>query len=159
MGTNAASANSDGDALADGVDRCPTLAGNDAEGCPPPAVITQQQSGSQTLKRLTPRGLTSKVVRTRGASTLTLRTRGRLRLPKGTGRRLCVKSTVAVQVKSGNRTVSMRRAPLRPDCTYRSSVTFTALGRLTGRLTVTAQFMGNGRLLRQSASPRTVAGA
>lgn len=157
MGTNPASANTDGDGLGDDTDRCPTKAGGEADGCP--AIVATQ--GSSNPGRLTPRGLTANVRRTFTGSALTLRTSGRLLLPKGvTARQVCVKSTVAVQVKTGRRTVSLRRVELRRDCTYRSTVSLRALQRLTGRrLTVTAQFMGNGRLLRQSARPRTVAGA
>ncbi len=86
------------------------------------------------------------------------RSSGRVALPHGlTRRQACGAGTVAVQVKAGRRTVSARRAHVRADCTYRSTVAFRARRRLgRGRLTVRARFSGNRVLLARHARARRV---
>lgn len=83
---------------------------------------------------------------------------GRLTLPAQVARALgCAGGQVAVTIKRGRRTVSSRRATLRRDCTYRSTVTFASRARLgSGRLRVTARFLGNSVLRSTSAAGRTV---
>ena len=67
--------------------------------------------------------------------------------------RFCGMGRVSVQVKAGGRTVSTRRVGLRANCTYRSTVTFRARGRLgrSGRLKFTARFLGNDRVRPKTA--------
>jgi len=65
---------------------------------------------------------------------------------------------VTVRVKrTGPFTISSRRARLRPDCTYRSQVTFRVAGRLgSGSLRVHAAFEGNRLLAPANAGAHTV---
>lgn len=86
------------------------------------------------------------------------RTSGTLALPAGvTQAQGCSAGVVSVQVKRGATTVSTRRANLRRNCTYSSSVTFTNRRRLgsSGRLRFTARFLGNTVLERKTAQTRT----
>ena len=85
-------------------------------------------------------------------------TSGSLVPPAGLRRASACGGRVAVRVKAGPRTVSLRRAFLRRDCTFSSSVSFTRPSRLAGarKLTVQARFAGNRSLLPRSAAARTV---
>jgi len=86
------------------------------------------------------------------------RTTGRLLLPSFvTADYGCGEGVVSVQIKARGRTVSTRRARLRSDCTFRSTVSFGARRRLRpGRLRVIARFEGNSTLAPVSARPRRV---
>jgi hypothetical protein len=83
---------------------------------------------------------------------------GRLTLPAGVlPSQACTAGQVSVQVKAGSRTLSTRRASLRGDCTYGSSVSFSRRSRF-GRarsLRFTARFLGNTVLKAARASSRT----
>jgi hypothetical protein len=64
-----------------------------------------------------------------------------------TPREVCGSGVVSVQVKAGRRTVSTRRTRLRPDCRFRSAVTFRSARRLgRRRLTFEVRFFGNRAL-------------
>ena len=82
----------------------------------------------------------------------------RLTLPAEVTRALgCASGQVAVTIKRGRRTVSSRRAALRRDCTFRSAVSFASRRRLgSGRLRVTARFLGNSVLRSLPAEARSV---
>jgi hypothetical protein len=85
----------------------------------------------------------------RGATTLT--SRGRVVRPPGTRLSACY-GKVQVVVKAGRGfTVSLRTARLRPDCTFRSQVTFRVRNRLGRRLQVRAIFAGNDVMRRKSS--------
>jgi predicted acyl esterase len=103
--------------------------------------------------RARPRGLRVRVTRriTRRARRFT--TTGRLLLPAFVTASEGCRGRVSVQVKSGRRTVSTRRASLGPRCTFRSRVTFRDPRRLRGARTLrfTVRFHGNGALLRRAA--------
>ena len=152
LGTNPRNANSDGDALSDGFDRCPTRAGTEPDGCPSTAAAAQQASQTRTLQRLRARRLTAETTRRRRSGSVRVSTRGRLLLPAGMSTAEGCAGEVLVVVKSGKLTVSTRRVKLAADCTYRSKVTFSVLRRLrSGTLNVRATFQGNSRLFRQRA--------
>ncbi|MDP9385203.1 MAG: tannase/feruloyl esterase family alpha/beta hydrolase [Actinomycetota bacterium] len=112
---------------------------------------------AQPRRRVAPRGLQARVTPGRDRrAPYRFRTTGRLSLPQGTSRAQGCRGLVTVQVKAGRRTVSTRRARLRPDCTFRSSVSFAALRRLgRGRLKFTARFQGNGALTAARARSRS----
>lgn len=171
MTTDPRDTDSDGDGSPDGVDQCPTRAG-DENGCPPLAVAAAPPAQTEPptatpapappalapaviLPRLTPNRLTLKVRRSRPArDSLRLRSSGRILLPAGvSAAEGCSAGAVIVVVKSGANTVSTRVADLQPDCTYRSKVTFTVPRRLGRRtLRVRALFTGSSRLFRRSSS-------
>jgi len=72
------------------------------------------------------------------------RTRGRLVRPAGVTRRAGCRGTVLVQVKTGRRTISARRARLGKRCRFASRVTFHRASRLgRGRLKFVVRFSGN----------------
>ena len=153
FGTNARSTDSDGDGVGDKADACPRAAG-DNNGCP---VTTRTETQTQTVERssaATPRrrsdGLTLRSKLTRVADGLLVKSRGTLKPPSGTSAELGCVGSVAVQVKSGKRTISNRVVKLRSDCTYRSKVLFDDLDRVGTRpLRVIARFSGNSRLFRE----------
>jgi len=122
----------------------------------------QTASAVRTVRvdRFTPRAVTSKTSprRDRGAP-YTFRTSGRvLRPARVTRSQGCGEGIVSVQIKRGAATVSTRRVTLRRDCSYVASVTFRDRSRLgrTGRLKVTARFLGNKVLKARSATSRIV---
>jgi hypothetical protein len=152
LGTTGRSTDSDGDGVADGVDQCPTRAGNE-NGCPP-LVVPSTVVEPTILPRLTPNRLTLTVRRTRGKGRLTLASSGRLLLPTGvTPAEGCATGSVLLTIKAGGNTVSTRVTDLATDCSYASSVTFRALRRLGRRqIVVKARFLGNNRLTRRDSS-------
>lgn len=157
IGMDPRSADSDRDGVVDGLDQCPTRAGAE-RGCPPVAVAATSTPPPATVPvRLRPNRLTLTVRKTRPTRrSLRLRGIGRILLPAGvTPADGCRSGVVAVVVRAGGATVSVRLATLRPDCTYRGTVTFRRAGlRRLGnrRLTVGASFTGNDRLRRRSAA-------
>lgn len=112
-----------------------------------------------TFPRVAPQGFTARTTPTRDRrSPYRYRTTGRLTPPAGVGAAGC-SGRVSVQFKRGRATtVSTRRASIRSNCTYSSSVTFSSRRRLgsTGRLKVTVRFLGNTRLLPARAPQYTV---
>lgn len=106
-----------------------------------------------------PRSLSSRVSPTRDRrASYRFTTRGTLSLPTPiTKAQGCRSGQVSVQVKRGKTTLSTRRANLRRDCTYSTTVTFSSRRRLgrTGRLRFTARFTGNAILGRRTATTRT----
>jgi len=87
------------------------------------------------------------------------RTTGRVTPPAGLrAARACRGGRFSVQVKVGTRTVSTRRAALRADCTFASSVSFSGRRRF-GRarsLRFVVRFLGSDRLARQTLRAVTV---
>lgn len=113
------------------------------------------------VDRFTPRAVTSAATPGRDRrAPYTFRSSGRVRLPtRVTPSQACGEGIVSVQVKRGTATtVSTRRVTLRRDCTYATSVTFGNRSRLgrSGRLKVTARFLGNKVLKARSARSRFV---
>ena len=84
-------------------------------------------------------------------------TRGTLSPPTGLSRALGCFGVVSVQVKAGTRTISTRRANLRSDCTFSSSVAFSDRSRFRGRtsLKFTARFLGNQFVFPIAAASRS----
>ena len=113
-----------------------------------------------TVARFAPRSVTARATPARDRSApYRFVTRGRVSLPSGvTAAQGCGSGVVSVQVKVRAKTISNRRVALRKDCTYSSSVTFRSRGRLgrSGRLKVTARFLGNRVLRLRAAAPRFV---
>jgi CotH kinase protein len=108
--------------------------------------------------RLRPRRLTTRVTPGRDERRpYRFTISGSLLLPPGLSRATACNGRVAVRIKAGARTVSLRRATLRKSCTFASTVTFRKRG-FGGRrkLTVQAHFEGNGSLLPRSAATKTV---
>jgi hypothetical protein len=115
---------------------------------------------SVRVTRFKPRALSASTTpgrdRTRPWS---FRTRGRLALPAGVTRaQACGSGVVSVQIKRGKSTISTRRVLLNRSCGYSSSVRFGDRQRVgsTGRLRVSARFLGNARLSRASARTRSI---
>jgi hypothetical protein len=122
----------DGDGVADATDRCPDVAAAGSSiGCPP---------------RVAPAGFTAKAVRRRDRRRpYSFTVTGRLTPPTGmTASAACV-GQVHVQFKRGTKTISARRRNVRPNCSWRSSVSFARRSRVgrSGRLKVTVRFLGN----------------
>ena len=119
-----------------------------------PSSTTRSGGGTASAARRRPRSLSARVVR-RGR---TFTTTGRMVPPAGTARaEACGSGVVSVQVKTGRRTISTRRTRLRPDCTFRATVTFRAARRLgRGPLRFTARFFGNRVVTGLTATPRRV---
>jgi hypothetical protein len=73
------------------------------------------------------------------------------------GRGVICSGTVTVRYQKRSTTISSRVVSVRPDCTYRSRVTFrTGLGIRRGSLRAQARFGGNAVLLPRRSSTRTV---
>jgi hypothetical protein len=128
-----------------------------ASGCPVSAAATRIGS---CAPRLRPRRLTARVTPRRDLNRpFRFTTSGSLRLPPGLSRATACRGRVAVRIKAGKRTVSLRRALLRRNCTFSSTVTFRKPSRFAGRrkLTVQARFTGNDLLLPRSAATKTAA--
>ena len=85
-------------------------------------------------------------------------TRGRLVLPAGVAVADGCRGTVLVRVKAGRRTISARRAPVRPSCAFRSRVAFSDPARFAGRarLRVRVRFGGNAALRAARSRPLAV---
>jgi hypothetical protein len=112
----------------------------------PSAAAAAAQVAGATAARARPVGLT---VHTRRRARR-IATWGTLRLPPGVSPARSCGGRVAVRIKAGRRTLSLRRAALRFDCTYASAVT---LGKAQRRkLTVHVRFEGTSRLLPCSAA-------
>jgi hypothetical protein len=112
------------------------------------------------VTRFRPRGLSATTTPGRDRTApWTFRTRGRVALPAGvTAAQACGSGVVSVQIKRGRNTVSTRRVLLTRNCSYSSSVRFDDRQRLgrSGRLRVSARFLGNTRLSRATARTRTI---
>jgi hypothetical protein len=99
--------------------------------------------------RAHPRGLTARV---RHVGRRGFRVTGRLLLPSGlTAAQGCGSGVVAVRVKKGSRTISVRRVQLRANCSYASRVVFR---HRRGRLRFSAQFFGNRAVTGVTARSR-----
>lgn len=73
------------------------------------------------------------------------------------GRGVICSGTVTVRYQKRTTTISARNVPLRPDCTYRSRVTFhTRLITRVGNFRVRARFGGNAVLLPRTSPTRIV---
>ena len=156
LGTNPRLVDTDGDGRADGVDQCPTRAGNE-NGCPPVAIIADAPTTPTVFPRLTPNRVGLSVRKSRPTKRkVRLRSTGRVQLPAGlTPADGCRSGAVLVVVKSGANTVSLRLADLKADCTYASRVTMlkARLKRIGNkRLSVQAIFTGNDRLKRRRSA-------
>lgn len=128
------------------------------------AVDTAQQTASTTrafsVDRFTVAGITGAVTPARDLrAPFVFRTAGRLRLPPFVTAALgCADGQVSIQVKAGSKTISTRRADLRRDCSFSSTVRFADRSRFTrnGRLRFTLRFTGNEVLGRSAAVARNV---
>jgi hypothetical protein len=128
------------------------------------AIDTAQQTASTTrafnVDRFTVPGITGSVTPARDRrAPFTFRTTGRLRLPAFVTPALgCADGQVSIQVKAGAKTISTRRADLRPDCSFVSTVRFADRRRFTrnGRLRFTLRFTGNEVLNRSAAVARNI---
>lgn len=113
----------------------------------PGAGATPTSGPSSGAGRRNARALTIRVTPKRDRhAPFRFRTSGRLLLFTGSrAATACGAGRVSVQVKAGRRTISTRRARLRADCTFRSTVTFRIRRRLgrSGALRFTARFDGN----------------
>ena len=125
-------------------------AGAGAPGAPGTGAGTGTGPGSNPRgARRRPRGLVVRVRPRRdrrGPRRFT--TTGRLLLPSGLTRREACNGRISVQVKARRNTISLRRARLRRDCTFRSRVTFRAPRRFAGqrRLRFRVRFLSNDLL-------------
>lgn len=121
---------------------------------------TASTTRSVNVARFTPTSLSARVSPARDRKApYRFTARGRLGLPAGvTAAQGCGKGVVSTQVKVGSRTISTRRATLRRDCSYSSTVSFSSRARLgrSGRLKVTVRFLGNEVLGLRTASSRIV---
>ena len=82
-----------------------------------------------------------------------------VRLPAGVTPALgCADGQVSIQVKAGAKTISTRRADVRRDCSFSSTVRFADRRRFTrnGRLRFTLRFTGNEVLNRSAAIARNI---
>ena len=128
------------------------------------AIDTAQQSASAlrafNVDRFAVAGIAGRVTPGRDTrAPFTFRTTGRLRLPVGVTPALgCSEGTVSIQVKAGAKTISNRRATLRRDCSFVSTVRFADRRRFTrsGRLRFTLRFTGNEVLNRSAAIARNI---
>jgi hypothetical protein len=128
------------------------------------AVDTAQQTASALrsvlVDRFAPAGVSGRVTPARDTrAPFTFRTAGRLGLPAGVTPAIgCDEGQVSVQVKAGTRTISTRRAELRNDCSFASTVRFANRSRFTrrGTLRFTLRFTGNDILTRSAAVARNV---
>jgi hypothetical protein len=146
----------------DEVNECTLAGGGGAPGEPSgqpehyeaPAVQAPQQARG----RVAPRGLSVRVSPRRDRTRpYRFRTTGRLLLPSGMSASDGCRGRVSVQVRAGRRTVSTRRASVRADCTFRSSLVLRAPRRLgRGRLAFTVRFLGNASLTAYRAKARRV---
>ena len=85
-------------------------------------------------------------------------TRGRIVLPAGVAPAAGCRGTVTVGFKAGRRTISARRARVRPSCAFRSRVTFSVPRRFAGRprLRLRVTFAGNAVLRPARSQPLRV---
>ena len=88
---------------------------------------------------------------------LKFRARGALDLPAGVSAEEGCKGRITTQWKIGKKTISTRRAKVKPDCTWSVRNKFGEQYRITGRkLRVFAVFNGNDVLQRERAGKRKV---
>jgi hypothetical protein len=127
------------------------------------AIDTAQQTASVTravrVDRFTPTLTASVTPRRDRRAPFRFRTRGRLRLPAAVQTALgCAEGVVSVQVKSIGKTISTRRAELRGDCSFSSTVKFATRRRFSrnGRLRFEVRFAGNEVLKRSAAFRRNI---
>ena len=128
------------------------------------AVDTAQQTASTTrafnVDRFNVGSITGAVTPARDTKApFVFRTSGRLRLPVFVTPALgCRAGQVSIQVKAGSKTISTRRADLRRDCSFASTVRFADRRRFTraGKLRFTLRFTGNEVLNRSAAVARNV---
>lgn len=110
--------------------------------------------------RVNPRGITARTTPGRDRSIpFRFRTAGRILLPQGVSRSSACIGVVSIQIKRGSNTVSTRRAEVRTDCSYSSTVTFddrARIGKGSARLRVTVRFLGNPRLNRITSRSQLV---
>ena len=110
--------------------------------------------------RVNPRGISATTTPRRDRTVpFRFRTTGRVLLPARVPRSSACIGVVSVQIKRGSNTVSTRRAEVRSDCTFASTVTFAdrrRLGKGSARLKVTVRFLGNPRLNRVTSTPQFV---
>ena len=100
-----------------------------------------------TAPKVSPDRVRLRVARRLRRGTTTLVSTGRVVRPAGTTLAACY-GKVQILVKANGLTLSLRNAKLRPDCTFRSQVTFRGLLR---RLTVRAIFAGNDTMRRATS--------
>ncbi len=115
---------------------------------PPPPVAAGRLRPGRLSARVTPRRDARRPYR--------FTTSGSLRLPPGVSRATACRGRVAVRIKAGGRTVSLRRATLGKSCSFSSTATFSRPFAGRRRLTVQARFEGNGTLLPRASATRTV---
>ena len=86
-------------------------------------------------------------------------TAGSLLPPAGLRRARACDGRIAIRIKAGGRTVSLRRLFLGRSCRFSSSVTFRDPAIFAGRrkLAVRVRFEGNSSLLPRAAAARTMA--
>ena len=147
LGTNPQSGDTDGDGVADRFDACPKASGT-SNGCPVVTLVASPPP-PQILGRVNVRSARARLAQTRDRTLpYTFRVTGTLTPPPSiSAAQACgaAQSFVAVQVKSGRRTLSNRRVGLRRDCTFSSTVSFRDRRRL-GRarsLRIVPRFLGN----------------
>lgn len=127
----------------------PTAAGPPA----PPSSVTSAPSGAVVRPRARP-VVRARLVHSRVRhAPYRFTVKGRVQRPSGVGgAAACRDGRVSVQVKAGRRTVSARRAALRGDCRFTSTVAFRRPERLgNGRLRFFVRWLGNGALAPRSA--------
>ncbi len=141
FGTNPAAADSDGDGKADKVDACPTVRGLGENGCP-------RFDDQPITGRVDPLRATARLVKSRDRrAPFRYTVVGAVVPPAGlAAERACSSPGFAsVQVKRGRKTVGSRRARLRGDCSFRTTVAFRDRRKIGSarRLTVVSRFLGN----------------
>ena len=151
FGLNPLSGDTDGDGRGDRLDACPRVAGTRADGCPPgePAEVGARRPKAISI-RVTPRRDLRRPYR--------FRIRGVVTPPDVLSvAEACGRGTVLVRTKAGGRTISVRGATLRRDCTYRVRVAFRRPQRFgdAARLRFTARFLGNPRMTTRRSDPVT----
>jgi hypothetical protein len=73
------------------------------------------------------------------------------------GRKVICTGTVTVRVQKHGTTISSRNVGVRPDCTYRSTVSFTSrLPTRRGVFSIRARFQGNPVLQPRNSATKTV---
>jgi hypothetical protein len=128
-----------------------------AAGSPAPAVGEDVTFKTRSTERRRPT-LTLKVTPKRDRTLpYTFTSTGRLRFPTGVAAQDDCSGTVAIQFKTGAKTISTRRTRVRSDCTYSRSVTFNSRKRLTsnGTLKLTARY-GGSRFLKSARKTTSV---
>ena len=134
------------------IDRVPAAETPPQQQTTPPPQQTTTQVPVPIITRRVPGGIIVRVRPRRDfTAPFTFRTTGRIIPPTGmSAQEACgTGGLVSVQVKrTSGLTISTRRTTLRPDCSFRSSVTFQNASRFftARRLKFTVRFTGNERL-------------